>query len=112
MMARTVLGAATVCSVEGVVGGRTRSRRGGSSFVQAGVSDKFSTASQRPIRGSVACASSDVVRSGPKPERDARFVSGPAGSLLLLLLLLRYSGDPERKPPVGVTGYIETAGPS
>ena len=39
MMARTVLGAATVCSVEGVVGGRTRSGRGGLSFVQAGVSD-------------------------------------------------------------------------
>ena len=26
------------------------------------------------------------------------------------LLLLRYSGDPERKRPVGVAGYIETAG--
>jgi hypothetical protein len=28
------------------------------------------------------------------------------------MLLLRYSGDPEQKPRVGVAGYIETAGPS
>jgi hypothetical protein len=36
-------------------------------------------------------------------------LAGPAASLLLLL---RYSGDSERKPPVGVAGYIQKAGPS
>jgi hypothetical protein len=33
-----------------------------------------------------------------------------AGAAARSPLLLRYSGDPERKRPVGVAGYIETAG--
>ncbi len=36
-------------------------------------------------------------------------VAGPAARSLVLL---RYSEDPEQKPPVGVAGYVETAGPS
>ncbi len=40
---------------------------------------------------------------------DCSLVAGPAARSLVLL---RYSEDPEQKPPVGVAGYVETAGPS
>jgi len=44
--------------------------------------------------------------------RPARAPASPPGPATRPLLLLRYSGDPERKPPVSCAGYIETAGPS
>jgi hypothetical protein len=54
---------------------------------------------------------SQSVQSERRPCQRGRFsfVAGPATRSLLLL---RYSGDPEQKPPAAVAGYIETAGPS
>ena len=43
------------------------------------------------------------------PDSGTGIVAGPAARSLLLL---RYSGDPEGKPPVAVADYIGSAGPS